>query len=541
MSNGTPLLEITNAGLAVASVANPQGPFIHITSFEVGSAFGYTPQSTDSGLNGNLLFSGVPTSYEFIGNNTLNIICQIPVDAGPFQFGEVALFLEGGVMFAKGVFDEPQTKFSSLGTNVVSSYTFNCLLKLQQSVAVFQIDTINAPPTVLDIFQWSDVFPPGVSANPDVPLYVVRELAFGGDSTLLQNTSDAAWTVGTTYHKRVQNGNDNGVFPVANSSTSWVEISAALLHPQDLTATNRRFLVNTADGFFRSVSTVVTSGANYRFNLNVSNDGTYNNTPLLNAPPIGSNIQLFDVEVVSGTIYYSQIVDPPPPPALATVGNPGLAYGGPGLFMPGPGVIEAFGMLQSPSTGAGRVLTSADDLNNAALSSGLYCMFGASTGRPANVPVSALDFMVWIHNIGLGTGSNNGSDITQIAFPMNGGGGDPAGNNGQPPFWRQGYNNNPGGGTANVWTTWEPLLVSNKQGGAFWSFTDAPPFGSSAVNLLTFRGVGTYLFVGAIDGFPNPPTPGNTYTLPGQPGTWMAMSVGATGANGRDWLYLRVV
>jgi hypothetical protein len=457
MSNGTPLLEITNAGLAAASVATPTGPYIHITQFEIGSAYGYTPLNTDTGINGNLLYTGTPTSYEYIGNNTLNIICEIPVDAGPWQFGEVALFLPGGVMFAKGVFSEPQTKYSSLGTNVVSSYTFNCLLKLQQSVAVFQIDTINGPPAVVDIYQWSDVYPPGISANPDVPLYVVRELSPANDATLLENASDSFWTVGTTYNQV------NNQAVVQASSTTWVEFSQSIATSVITSSANRQWLLETPDGFFRSVNNVAVSGSNYRFNLNCSNDGTYNNTPLLNAPSNGSLCRLYSSTQIGFNIYYSQILNPPtiPQPPLATVGTPGLAYGDQGLYMPTPGVIQAFGMLQSPSDNTGRLLTSADDLDNVGLASGMYYMFGTTTGRPANIPAD-YDFIIWNHNIGANS-SSNGSDVTQLAFPMNTGGGDSNGINGLPVYWRQGHNTT-GGGSANAWTTWEPFMISNKQG-----------------------------------------------------------------------------
>jgi hypothetical protein len=463
MSNATPLFLITDAGLAAASVATPTGPYIHITGFEIGSAYGYTPTEEDTGIDGNLLYTGVPTSYEYIGNNTLNIICEIPPDAGPWQFGEVALFLPGNVMFAKAVFSSPQTKFSSLGTNVVSSYTFNCLLKLQQSVAVFQIDTIGPPPACVDIYQWSDVYPPGISANPDVPLYLVRELSDRGDSSLLQNTSDAAWTLGSTsYNTYSPAGTNNEYFTVTNSSTSWIQVAASACHPADLGTPNRRFVIQTPDGFYRSVSSVVTSGSNYQFNLNVTNDGTYNNSPLLNAPAIGSHVRIYRDDQAGGSIYYSQIIDPPAPPALATVGTPGLAYGSTGLYMPNAGVIQAYGILQSPGANTGRELTGSDNLNNTNWPSGLFiCYSGA--GYPANMPVS-VDGHIWMHaeNPLSYTQGGNANSLTQIFYPAGGGGGNSVGVGGYPPYWREwnaSVSNGQGG-----WSNWFPLSVSGKQG-----------------------------------------------------------------------------
>lgn len=311
----TPMLLITNGGLAAASVAAPEGPYIHITYFEIGSGYGYTPTASQTGITGSLLYGGPttpPTTYKSIGNNILDIVCNIPPDAGPWQFGEVALFLADGTMFAIAVFDTPQTKFSSLGTNVVSSYELNCLIKLQQSTAVFQIDTALGPPAVLDIYQWSDVYPANVSANPDIPLYLVHELNHRGDSTLLQQTSKAYWSLSTGYKLYSPKGTNGTFFTVQASSTSWVEVAASQCHTLDVTTTsNREFVVETANGFFRSVSSVVTSGGNYRFNLNVTNDGTYNNFPLGSAPPVGSGIRILRSDQEGGSIYYSQIVDPP--------------------------------------------------------------------------------------------------------------------------------------------------------------------------------------------------------------------------------------
>ena len=480
--SGTPIFLITDAGLAAASVATPTGPYIHITSFEIGSAYGYTPQETDTGLNGTLLYTGTPTSYEYIGNNTLNIICEIPPDAGPFQFGEVGLFLDGGVMFAKAVFDLPQTKFSSLGTNVVSSYTLNCLLKLQQSTAVFQIDTINAPPGVVDIYQWSDVYPPGISANPDVPLYVVRELNTFGDSSILSNTSDAEWTQASTSYVRYYGSTDIPTFPVANATTSWVQIAASLLHPTDLTQPNRRFLLQTADGFFRSVNNVVTSGSNYQFNLNVTNDGTYNNIPLLNTPAVGSHVTLYrDDNGIGGPIYYSQIVDPPSIP-IATSGTPGLAYGGSGTYMPGGGAIDVSGLLHSPSTNTGRVLTSADNLDNAFVS-GVYSTTSATSGLPANMPV-AWDGTIIIQTF---------NSVMQVYYPGATGGGTSTGDGGYPIYFRSAIINLSNGAITG-WTSWMPVSISGRkstQAANFqsqWTATNFIPAASSShtIGPLTF-------------------------------------------------------
>lgn len=255
-----PQLIVTNVGLAAASVATPTGPFIEIASFKIGSAYGYTPLPTDTDINGDLLYEGTPLTYKYVGDNTLDIVCRIPTEAGPFQFGEVALFLTGGAMFAKAAFANPQIKYSSLGTNVLSTYTFNCLLKLAQSVAVFQVNTNCLPPDIWEVDHWSDVYPSALSANPGIPSILVRELDAKGDSTLIFNTSASHWTVGTNYDALYEG-------PCQTSTTTDIVVaSSALLslHPELFvhelpTTTSHEYVIETSTGYLRAVSQVVLS------------------------------------------------------------------------------------------------------------------------------------------------------------------------------------------------------------------------------------------------------------------------------------------
>lgn len=277
MSDTAPLLIITDVGLAAASVATPTGPFVNIVGFRIGSAFGYTPLPTDTDINGTLLYSGVPSTYKYIGDNTLDVICKIPADAGPFDFGEVALDIAGPVMFAKAAFDTAQTKYSSLGTNVLSTYTFNCLIKLSQPVAIFKIDTLMAePPMIWEVDFWSDIYPPALSANPDIPSILVRELDVHGNSSWVHQADDAHWTMGTNY-KYLASSN------VVGSTISVIQLAQANLENVQPTAESRKYVIETADGYFRSCSSVTTSGANYVFNLI---------DPLGVAPPVGSAISV---------------------------------------------------------------------------------------------------------------------------------------------------------------------------------------------------------------------------------------------------------
>jgi hypothetical protein len=489
----TPLMLITNVGLAAASTALPEGPYIHIIEFQIGSGYGYTPDVNQTAIQGNLLYTGIPSDYVSIGANTLNIMLEIPPEAGPWEFGEVAIFAADSdnnpYLFAIAVFQSPQTKFSSLGTNVVSSYQLNCLIKLQQSTAIFQIDSENINPDVYDIYQWSDVYPPSLSANPGIPSYNIHEPNSRSDGTMLLTTT-------TTAIRTIVDGAYQEIFPdpfsdvlwtVANSSSTYVEVTQAQFNTHRISyANNRSLLVQTHAGFWRSVSSVTVSGSNYRLNLNCTNDGTYNNYPLPVIPQLGEAFRIYSDSFAGKLMLYDQIVNPPSIP-IGSVGTPGLTYGGSGTYMPGGGAIEAFGLLHQPSANTGRTLSSADDLNNTGLVSGMYTTYIGVYGTPGNLPVP-WEGHIWIQNYGAG------SDITQLYWPQgNGGGTDNAGDNGYPPYFRS-YAPPTG------WSNWFAFGMSGKQGGGGTGTTTIADIPASYSQTITSR---CHIQIWVGDGNPN--------------------------------------
>lgn len=472
-SLATPKFLITDAGLAAASIAgtNPPGPYVQIVKWKVGAAYGYQPQRSDTGLNGTILAQGAPLTYAYVGDNTINIVCRISAADGPFDFGEVGLFMPNDVMFAKAVFEFPQTKWSSLGSNVGSTYTFNCLIKLEQSVAVFQISTDGAPPDIYTVELWSDLFPPSFMAEPLIPVIKVNEPNSLGAPSLVVQVNDSWYISSTSYFEYNTADGYSPLFPVVNSSATFVDIASSHFQPHDYTntqySTNRSFVIKTADGFFRSVSSVaVLNGTTTRLTLNPQ--------PLESTIPIGANIQIFRSDGrMNVPIFANQIVDGP---KLATVGTPGLAYGSQGLYMPSPGVIAAQGLLHAPGQNTGRVLTSSDTLNNPNLPTGIYSTQSGVTGFPGGMPVG------WDGQIFITTPGPGGNTI-QTYYPAgNGGGSDAYGTGGFPVYWRS-YN-----ASAGVFTNWSPISSGAKIGtGSAIAYNK----GSNAVSIV-LPGAGTW-------------------------------------------------
>lgn len=359
----TPLMLVTNAGLAAASVATPTGPFINLVEFRVGDGFGYTPTVNDTGLNGNLLFTAAPTSFNNIGDNTIDVVCQIPPDAGPFNYGEVALYLLDGsgnkVMFAKAVFAEAQTKFSSLGTNVASSETFHCLIKLQQSIAIFQFSTILEQDVVV-YNVWSDVVVPDLSANPSIPVALVQELDGAMASSLLHQSNGTKWTIGTTYEWY-------GNVTITNATTTTITFvpDGVTWTAGRLTTINRKYVVEFATGStpFRSVLSLTQSGSNYVLTLNAA--------PLQDLPAVGSVVRVYN------SINYPNTI------GLATKTVTGITSAGIGLYAYTPGVFSAYGHLHSANGTGDFIINGSNNFFDTTRVSGIYIVAGS---MPINAP-----------------------------------------------------------------------------------------------------------------------------------------------------------
>lgn len=111
---------VTTAGQeAIAGSLSP----IVLESFTLGDGFGYTPNVSQVALQGSTLTSGVPSEPIIVSNNLLKYTIVLGGDLGTFAFGEVALYMPGGALFAIGVNDVPilknATSPSARGNEVV--------------------------------------------------------------------------------------------------------------------------------------------------------------------------------------------------------------------------------------------------------------------------------------------------------------------------------------------------------------------------------------------------------------------------------------
>ena len=185
----SPQFVLTTAGLAAATAATPSGPYVHIVVFRLGSGYGYAPVLADSGLHGTQLYSAAPRSYTMITADTGNFICEVPSTAGPFMYGEIGLYLPGGVLFALATFPTLQQKFSLATDGLPQVLRFNCLIKLAQGVAVFQATTSNQT-DILEVPNAGFISAPDTMAQQPNIVIVHENVGYSGHFMLFKLNSN---------------------------------------------------------------------------------------------------------------------------------------------------------------------------------------------------------------------------------------------------------------------------------------------------------------------------------------------------------------
>lgn len=200
------LFTITNAGINALFEAEEKGLRCAITKFTLGNAYGYEPVAEDTAMHGDLLYSGAPDRYKYIDQKTKLIVCQVPVEAGPFTFGEIALWLEDGTLFALCSLNNPIEKYSSNESSVASSITLNCLLSVDQGITHLVIGYEDNPASTgaieIDLVdKWVNVdSPTNMGKDIFIEELIVQELSPDGRETLLlRDVPNNRWNIASTW------------------------------------------------------------------------------------------------------------------------------------------------------------------------------------------------------------------------------------------------------------------------------------------------------------------------------------------------------
>ena len=185
-----PAFQVTNVGLSYVN-AVPGGPEIKLTKFRIGDAVGYTPDETDTALHGSVLYTGVPAAMNRISDNTLDVIIHMPANVGPFNFGEIGLYLPDDTLFALAAYDLYQEKVKSTSHGFATVWIAHCLIQLQQIDGVFMLDDSSGT-RVPEVPDTSYVTGPILMMNsPNV--LIVHEDTPARAATMLYRDGDYSW------------------------------------------------------------------------------------------------------------------------------------------------------------------------------------------------------------------------------------------------------------------------------------------------------------------------------------------------------------
>lgn len=239
------LFLVTNAGNAAAAASSPQGPYVHIVAFKLGSDATTPPQVTDTGLAGTTVYTGGVASYSYFDATTIQVNLEVPSSAGPFDYGEIGVYLPGDVLFARMSYGALRTKADSLSSGYSNTLHFKVLIRLVQGVSVFNFDD-GTDQSVLEAASLQIIQTP--NDNPLNPVIIVHEPNDFQQSILLFKHSATLWDIanftkiGTT---------------VVSSAADSTHLSAPLFSSLYIPVNNLgKYLIQTAGGYLRTVSGV---------------------------------------------------------------------------------------------------------------------------------------------------------------------------------------------------------------------------------------------------------------------------------------------
>ena len=185
--------KITTVGAnAAGGQANPQGLAVEITHFRIGSSFGYDPTPDQTELRGTILHFGLVSAIRQHSPTTKAVIFEIPVTAGPWDFGEIGLYLKTGELYAVMAYQRPMRKLSVLVDGIPHAPVFHCLLKMAPgNDSTFAVVDGPSGSNLLEVASFSYVTAP--LWMPNLPNVVIVHEGDTLPAVLLYRNSDYTW------------------------------------------------------------------------------------------------------------------------------------------------------------------------------------------------------------------------------------------------------------------------------------------------------------------------------------------------------------
>jgi hypothetical protein len=337
-------VQLTNAGLAL--IQSNTGPVV-VNSFQLGSAYNYTPEPTDTALHGTSVYTGAPPSPVAINANVVLYSIYVDYPAGPFDFGEFGLYV-GATLFALGSMPELLSKvpltnmspgnsiridvyLSAVGTN------YEMWLNLNQSNNEFR----------LAVLQSVDYLPPSSAAVPNA--YIIQGVDNSQSAYLAYTDTQGLWNF-DAYDYASQ---APATITACDNQSITISITQYQpgFNPSYLGEVVAQFSTGVNYSICRYVSSAVNSGATVTIGFDA---------PLAVLPAVGDQVVFFGRQILSTTV---ETLKP------ATTSALGAIIVGSGLDITPQGVLSVSGTsypVVSVNGQTGVVVLTASDLQGLA-------------------------------------------------------------------------------------------------------------------------------------------------------------------------------
>jgi len=309
-------IQITDAGVAL--MAASESPIV-LTSYKLGSAYGYIPTAGQTALQGSVVATGVPGAPVIQTSNTVLYPTLLGQSDGPYTFGEIGYYY-GSTLFAVLVLDTLVTKTPlDVNTNAGGAIVIDAFVPMVGSNYQMWANVSQSNINKVSVAAGPEALPYSVNSNPNV--FIVQ--AYGSAKPFLAYTDRLGLWTFDAYDK------SNDVVTVGNSVTAvtitlsdygslnFTTVGSLLLQFQDgINAAAVRYVTAaTPDGHGNMVLTLnapLTRASNngdrlgiYVPTTTVINEGGGGGQDLTNLPHIPSlpSTSAQMPVVINGTVY----------------------------------------------------------------------------------------------------------------------------------------------------------------------------------------------------------------------------------------------
>jgi len=323
-------IALTSAGIAALQSATQP---VVLGSYKLGDGIGYIPDINDTDIHGTEVASGVPQKPIVVNANVLRYSTFIGRTVGPFQFGEIGLFLQNGDLFALACDDVLYDKESIGSDGEGNSVSLDAYVSISNGNFDIWIDLGMNNELRLPTIPSVDQLPPSHDAIPNI--YAVTPATSSQSTFLAYTDRNGLWmfdaykfgsTVGTPIP--IKSATTNSLtFDIAYYDTNWVSNYLGQLIIE--------FASGQCYSICRNVSAVINNGSDFTVTFS---------TALLIQPAVGDLVIRFNREGLTT----SSLILP-----VATTTELGAVIIGAGLDVQPDGTISV-----DPSTVPGGLVTS---------------------------------------------------------------------------------------------------------------------------------------------------------------------------------------